>query len=88
MTLTASSRRRPFAGAGCPVHLAGAVQLWWLRVISLLAAHNHGSWFELAYVLTDDFGMLIFVADHPDTNHSLRFNCLGFANRPSTPDKA
>lgn len=45
--------------------------------------NDHGSWFELAYVLTDDFGMLVFVADHPDTSHTLRFNCLGFANRPS-----
>ena len=45
--------------------------------------NDHGLWFELAYVLTDDFGMLVFVADHPDTNHTLRFNCLGFANRPS-----
>lgn len=46
--------------------------------------NDHGSWFELAYVLTDDFGMLVFVADHPDTDHALRFNCLGFANRPLT----
>jgi len=45
--------------------------------------NDHGSWFELAYVLTDDFGMLVFVADHPDTNHTLRFNCHGFADRPS-----
>lgn len=44
--------------------------------------NDHGSWFELAYVLTDDFGMLVFVADHPDTNDILRFNCLGFADRP------
>lgn len=43
--------------------------------------NDHGSWFELAYVLTDDFGMLVFVADHPDTNFTLRFNCHGFANR-------
>ena len=50
--------------------------------------NDHGSWFELAYVLTDDFGMLVFVADHPDINHTLRFNCLGFANRPSTTDQA
>ena len=50
--------------------------------------NDHGSWFELAYILTDDFGMLVFVADHPDTNHTLRSNCLGFANRPSTTDKA
>lgn len=48
--------------------------------------NDHGSWFELAYVLTDDFGMLVFVADHPDTNDTLRFNCLGVADRPSTSD--
>lgn len=45
--------------------------------------NDHGSWFELAYVLTDDFGMLVFVADHPATNHTLRFNCLGVADRQS-----
>ena len=44
--------------------------------------NDHGAWFELAYVLTDDFGLLVFVADHPDTNATLRFNCLGFADRP------
>ena len=43
--------------------------------------NDHGSWFELAYGLTDDFGMLVFVADHPDTNDTLLFNCRGFANR-------
>lgn len=48
--------------------------------------NDHGSWFELAYVLTDDFGMLVFVADHPDTNDTLRFNCLGFADRPAVAD--
>ena len=32
--------------------------------------------------------MLVFVADHPDTNHTLRFNCLGFADRPSAPQEA
>ncbi|WP_292046068.1 MULTISPECIES: hypothetical protein [unclassified Brevundimonas] len=48
--------------------------------------NDHGFWMELAYVLTDDFGMLVFVADHPDTNHTLRFNCLGFADRPQTSD--
>lgn len=45
--------------------------------------NDHGPWFELAYVLTDAFGLLVFVADHPDTNHTLRFNCLGVANRPA-----
>ncbi|KQS57308.1 hypothetical protein ASG17_00810 [Brevundimonas sp. Leaf363] len=44
---------------------------------------DHGTWFELAYVLTDDFGMLVFVADHPDTNHTLRFICLGVSDRPA-----
>ena len=48
--------------------------------------NDHGSWFELAYVLTDAFGLIVFVPDHPDTNHTLRFNCLGFADRPPTPD--
>ncbi|ALJ09845.1 hypothetical protein [Brevundimonas sp. DS20] len=43
--------------------------------------NDHGSWFELAYVLTDDFGMLVFVADHPDTNPTLLFNCHGVADR-------
>jgi hypothetical protein len=42
---------------------------------------DHGSWFKLAYVLTDDFGMLVFVADHPGTNFTLRFNCLVLADR-------
>ncbi|WP_135194644.1 hypothetical protein [Brevundimonas intermedia] len=46
--------------------------------------NDHGSWFELAYVLTDDFGMLVFVADHPETNDTLRFNCLGVADRSPT----
>lgn len=48
--------------------------------------NDHGSWFELAYVLTDDFGLLVLVSDHPDTNHTLRFNCLGFADRPPVSD--
>ncbi|GAA0870288.1 hypothetical protein GCM10009116_21240 [Brevundimonas basaltis] len=48
--------------------------------------NDHGSYWELAYVLTDDFGMLVFVPDHPDTNHTLLFNCLGFADRPPTTD--
>lgn len=46
--------------------------------------NDHGSWFELAYVLTDDFGLLVFVANHPDTNPSLRFNLLGVANRDAS----
>ena len=45
---------------------------------------DHGRWFELAYVLTDAFGMLVFVADDPGVNDTLRFNCLGVADRPPT----
>lgn len=44
--------------------------------------NDHGAWFELAYVLTDDFGMLVFVPDDPDTNATLFFNCHGVADRP------
>lgn len=44
---------------------------------------DHGSWFELAYILTDDLGLLVFVADDPDTDFGLRFNCLAVANRPT-----
>jgi hypothetical protein len=43
---------------------------------------DHGPVFELAYVLTDDFGMLVFVADQPGVNDTLLFNCRGVANRP------
>ena len=43
--------------------------------------NDHGSWFELAYVLTDDLGLLVLVADHPNTNATLRFNCHAYANR-------
>lgn len=43
-----------------------------------------GYGWELAYVLTDDFGMLVFVPDHPDTNDTLLFNCRGVANRSPT----
>ena len=44
---------------------------------------DHGAWFELAYVLTDDFGLLVFVADDPKTNFNLRFMCLGCSDRSS-----
>lgn len=43
--------------------------------------NDHGAWFELCYVLTDDFGMLVFVADDPGVDQGLRFNLLGIADR-------
>ena len=48
--------------------------------------NDHGSWFELAYILTDDFGLIVIIADHPDTNHTLRFNCLAVADRPAVTE--
>ncbi len=45
--------------------------------------HRQAGYFELAYVLTDDLGLVIFVADHPDTDPTLRFNCLAVADRPA-----
>lgn len=50
--------------------------------------NDHKGWFELAYILTDDFGLLVFVADHPDTNATLLFNCHAFAVRPVPPATA
>lgn len=44
--------------------------------------NDHGRWFELAYVLTDDLGLIVFVADDPGTESTLRFNCLAVADRP------
>ena len=43
--------------------------------------HDHGAWFEVCYIVTDDFGMLIFVADDPGVDAGLRFNLLGIADR-------
>ena len=43
---------------------------------------DHGAWFELAFALTDDLGLIVFVADDPHTDFTLRFNLLGVANRP------
>lgn len=45
---------------------------------------DHGSHFELAYVLTDEASMLVIVPDHPDTDASLRAYCLKFAGRTPT----
>lgn len=44
---------------------------------------DHGAWFELAYVLTDDLGLVVFVADHPDADPTLRLNLIREAGRPT-----
>jgi len=49
---------------------------------------DHGRWFELAYVLTDDLGMVIFVQDAPGIDATLRFNCHGVADRPNPPENS
>ena len=46
---------------------------------------DRGAWFELAYVLNDEAGMLVFVPDHPDTEPGLHAYCLKFASRSDTP---
>lgn len=43
--------------------------------------NDHGLYLELAYRLSDGVGLLVLVADHPDTNQTLLFNCLGAADR-------
>lgn len=42
---------------------------------------DHGSWFEIGYVLTDDLSLLVYVADDPGTEFGIRYNCLGFCDR-------
>ena len=44
---------------------------------------DHGHVFEIAYILTDDLGVLVFVVDDPGVDHTLRFNLLAVADRPS-----
>lgn len=44
--------------------------------------NDHISWFEICYILTDDFGLIVFVEDRPGVNDTLRYNCLAVANRP------
>ncbi len=43
---------------------------------------DHGHVFEIAYILTDDFAILVLVPDQPGVNDTLLFNCRGVANRP------
>ncbi len=44
---------------------------------------DHGRWFELAFVLTDDLGLIVLVADDSGVDHTLRFNLLAVADRPN-----
>ena len=42
---------------------------------------DHGTWFELAYVLNDENSLLVYVADDPGTEFGLHYNCIGFSDR-------
>lgn len=44
--------------------------------------NDHGPYFELTYLLPDR-QLIVLVADHPDTEATLLFNCHGFADRPA-----
>lgn len=44
---------------------------------------DHGSFFELVYLLTDDgFGTIVLVHDHPGVEFDVHMLCLAFAGRP------
>lgn len=63
------------AAAGFPItsELAEQPSFEWME--------DHGSWFEIGYVLTDDLGLLVYVADDPGTDFGIHYNCLGFCDR-------
>ncbi len=63
------------AAVGFPItwELADQPSFEWLE--------DHGSWFELAYVLTDDLGLLVFVKDDPGVDFGLRFICHACSDR-------
>lgn len=39
----------------------------------------YGAWFELAYMLTEEFGVILFVPNDPGTEFDLHSMCLEFA---------
>lgn len=47
--------------------------------------NDHRQYFELIFLLPER-QLIVLVADHPDTNDTLRFNCHGFADRPALTD--
>ena len=63
------------AAVGFPIcfELADQPSFEWLE--------DWGSYWELAYVLTDDLGLLVFVQDDPGVDFGLRFNCHACSDR-------
>lgn len=44
---------------------------------------DHGTWFELVFILSDDgFGKILFVPDDPSIDFDLHMLCLEQADRP------
>jgi hypothetical protein len=47
---------------------------------------DHGSWFELVYVLSDDgFGVVVYVKDDPGIEFDVHAMCQHYAERPIYP---
>jgi hypothetical protein len=43
---------------------------------------DHGTWFEIAFMFTDDAGVILLVPDHPGVEFDVHAYCLHFADRP------
>jgi hypothetical protein len=43
---------------------------------------DHGSWIEIVFVLTDAFGVVVFVQDHPGQHFDIHMFALEYAGRP------
>lgn len=44
---------------------------------------DHGRWFEIVFILSDDgFGNIVFIPDDPGVHFDLHLFCLEYADRP------
>ena len=68
------------AAVGFPIthELAEQPSFEWLE--------DHGCYYELGYILTDDLGLLVFVKDDPGVDFGLRFNCHACSDRQSNTE--
>lgn len=64
------------AAVGFPITYDQAEQPGWRWM------KDHGAYFELTYLLPDR-QLIVLVADHPETDPTLLFNCHAFADRPA-----
>lgn len=42
---------------------------------------DHGCWFEIVFMLTDEFGIAVFLQDDPGMHFDLHMFCLEYAGR-------